>query len=91
MVRRAASNGARRAGRRKLDAAADRGAVGERPGQLQQLVAEAARGSGTVDQVQSITTFWAPKPDHSTKQTAIRWCGPERIASITCGSEIAAA
>ena len=41
--------------------------------------------------VQPITSFCAPKPDHSTKATAIFWFGPDLIASITCGSEIAAA
>jgi hypothetical protein len=41
--------------------------------------------------VQSITSFCAPNPDHSTKATAMRPCGPERIASSTRGSAIAAA
>ena len=41
--------------------------------------------------VQSITSFWLPTPDHSTKQMAMRRFGPEAIALSTRGSEIAAA
>ena len=41
--------------------------------------------------VQSIKSFCAPMPDHSTKHTAMRWCGPERTASSTRGLVIAAA
>src|SRR6266571_2545444 len=41
--------------------------------------------------VQSITTFCEVTPDHSTKQMAMRPCGPERIASITLGFDNAAA
>jgi len=41
--------------------------------------------------VQSITTFCAPMPDHSTKQIAILPCGPDLIASTTRGLESAAA
>ena len=41
--------------------------------------------------VQSITTFCAPMPDHSTKRMAILPCAPELIALNTRGSVIAAA
>ena len=47
--------------------------------------------SGPSITVQSITTFCAPTPDHSRKLSAILPCGPERMASSTCGFEIAAA
>ncbi len=50
MVRRVASNGARAScAIGELDAAADRGAVGERARRFQQLVAELARRAGAVD------------------------------------------
>jgi len=49
------------------------------------LRAEAA----SLTMVQSITSFCEVTPDHSTKQIAMRPCGPERIASITRGFESA--
>ena len=41
--------------------------------------------------IQSITTFWLPRPDHSANKTAMRPLRPERMASSTRGLATAAA
>ena len=88
MVRRGASNGALRELRiGKLDAAADRGAVGERARHFQQLVAELARGRGAVDHRpvdHELLRAEARPFDEADRDLLVR-SGPDRIEHLRVG------
>ena len=88
MVRRSESNGARvELLHRKVDAAADRGAVGEGARRFQQPVAESCARLGTVDQ-RPVDDDLLRCRRPTTRRSRPR-CGrlrPERIASSTRGS-----
>ena len=92
MVRRVASNGARSS---SLTAKSMAPLIEVRSAKERGISASWAENllalSRLRTMVQSITSFCAPAPDHSTKHTAMRPCGPEPIASSTRGLVIAAA
>ena len=88
MVRRGASNGdALQLRGGELDAAADRGAVGERAGQFQQLVAEFARRCRAVDHgpVDHELLRAETRPFDKADRNALMRAGADRVEHLRIG------
>ena len=92
MVRRSAANGARAncATAKSMPPLIEVRSAKER-GDSSSRSPKACAAFGPSISIQSITTFWLPRPDHSTNKTAMRPLRPELMASSTRGLAIAAA